>query len=102
MMTIKQTLAIERMWSEGVMVREIALEVGASERAVYCYAYRHRDKCPKRPEGRRADESRYKRAARLVAGGATYKAAAEVLGVHERTVARMAKRHKERSSNEHH
>lgn len=96
MMTIKQALAIERMWSEGVMVREIALEVGASERAVYSHAYRHRDRCPARPLGRRADESRDERAARLVDGGATYKAAAEVLGVHERTIARMAKRHIER------
>ena len=94
MMTIKQALAIERLWSEGVSARAIALEVGASERAVYCYAYRHRDKCPKRPEGRRADESRYKSAARLVAGGATYKAAGEALGVHERTIARMVKRHR--------
>ena len=96
MMTIKQALAIERMWSEGVMVREIALEVGASERAVYCHAYRHRDRCPARPLGRRADESRDARAVRLVAGGATYKAAGEVLGVHERTIARMVKRHRER------
>ena len=96
MMTIKQTLAVERLWSEGVIVREIALEVGASEKAVYRYAFRHRDKCPKRRQGRRADEGRDAQAARLVAGGATYKAAGEALGVHERTIARMVKRHRER------
>lgn len=96
-MTINQALTIERMWAEGAKAREIAEKVGTTVEAVRSHAYRHRDRCPARPLGRRADESRDERAARLVDGGATYKAAAEVLGVHERTVARMAKRHRERS-----
>jgi predicted transcriptional regulator len=95
-MTIRQALAIERMWPEGVKVTEIAERIGSTEDAVSCYAYSHRDKCPRRPQGRRADESRDKMAARLVDGGATYKAAGEALGVHERTIARMVKRHRER------
>lgn len=98
-MTIRQALAIERMWPEGVKVTEIAERIGSTEDAVSCYAYSHRDKCPRRPQGRRADESRDEKAARLVAGGATYKAAGEALGVHERTIARMVKRHMERGKN---
>lgn len=95
-MTINQALTIERMWAEGAKAREIAEKAGTTVEAVRSHAFRHRDRCPARPLGRRADESRDKRAARLVDGGATYKAAAEVLGVHERTIARMVKRHRER------
>ena len=95
-MTIRQALAVERLWAEGKTGREIAIALGKSEKDVYDYARRHRGACPKRRQGMRADEGRDARAARLVAGGATHRAAGEALGVHERTIARMVKRHRER------
>ena len=44
---------IVRMWTEGYTITAIALEVGASPKAVSMWAARHRDECPARHVNKR-------------------------------------------------
>jgi transposase-like protein len=43
---------LTELWSDPYKTgTDIAAELGVSERALYCYAQRHRDVCPKRKAG---------------------------------------------------
>lgn len=78
-----------RLWASGMLVKDIASEVGVPYGTVMSWAYRNRDNFPARHSATRLTKRQREMIRLMRSNGMTYAAIAKAMGVCTNTVSRV-------------